>query len=162
MKIIPRSKMARRPIALLACLAAAAPAAAADSPSPERTAQLADLAVVRTQYLPKEMAYSPAARAMAALALDRLERDAGKLSPLQFAIGLAELCASPIRARNPKRAFRCACSGSTTRSSLRARRARPPILPARAWSRSKVDLPRRCMPARKCCSAATTPAASTG
>ena len=91
MKIIPRSKMARRPIALLACLAAAAPAAAADSPSPERTAQLADLAVVRTQYLPKEMAYSPAARAMAALALDRLERDAGKLSPLQFAIGLAEL-----------------------------------------------------------------------
>jgi hypothetical protein len=66
-------------------------AASPDPPSDSRAAQLQDLNVVRTEYLPKEMAFSPAARALAQAQLDKLERQAGSLSPEQFAVGLALL-----------------------------------------------------------------------
>jgi hypothetical protein len=56
-----------------------------------RAAQLQDLEVVRTEYLPKEMAYSPAARTLAEAQLDQLERQAGSLSAAQFTVGLALL-----------------------------------------------------------------------
>jgi hypothetical protein len=79
-----------------------------DRPAASRAEQLRDLAVVRRQYLPKEMAYSPATRALALLQLEWLERQAGSLSAAQFAVGLAELGAltdnahSGLRLRDPR------------------------------------------------------------
>lgn len=57
----------------------------------DRAGQLQDIDVVRSQYLAKEMAYTPATRAMADALLDDLERRAGTLSPVQFTVGLAEV-----------------------------------------------------------------------
>jgi hypothetical protein len=77
-----------------------------------RAAQLADIKVVRTQYLPKEMAYSPATRALAEAQLDKLERQAGSLSPAQFLVGLAQAGAltdnahSGLRVSDPQASFK--------------------------------------------------------
>ena len=86
-------------VACAACVAAIvtvlgmASAAASDVAAPpgSRAAQLQDLNFVRTEYLPKDMAFSPAARGLAEAQLDKLERQAGSLSPAQFAVGLALL-----------------------------------------------------------------------
>lgn len=60
-------------------------------PAMSRTAELADIAVVRTQYLTRDMAFTPATRAMAEVQLDALEKRAGQLSSTQFAVALAEI-----------------------------------------------------------------------
>lgn len=54
-------------------------------------ARLADLQYVRTHYLPKEMAYTPATRAMAEAMLGALERQAGHLDEAGFAVKLAQI-----------------------------------------------------------------------
>jgi hypothetical protein len=51
----------------------------------------ADLQVVRGQYLAKDMALNPATRLQAEALLDRLDRDAGQLSPAALAVGLAQV-----------------------------------------------------------------------
>lgn len=66
-------------------------AAAASDVWLTREAQLQDLQAVRTQYLPKEMAYTPATRALAELLLDRMEKRAGTMSAVQFEVGLSQL-----------------------------------------------------------------------
>ncbi len=66
-------------------------AAPPDLPSDSRAAQLQDLNFVRTEYLPKDMAFSPAARGLAEAQLEKLEQQAGSLSPARFAVGLALL-----------------------------------------------------------------------
>lgn len=76
---------------ILPAARAATPAGAADAPDSVRAAQLADLAVVRTRYLPGDQAFTPATRALARAQLDALTRRAGQLSAAQFAVGLAEL-----------------------------------------------------------------------
>ncbi|MGB6309684.1 MAG: hypothetical protein WBF89_17995, partial [Steroidobacteraceae bacterium] len=98
---------------LAACIAAAgmtgsparADSASSDSPSSSGAAQLQDLNVVRTQYLPKEMAYSPATRALAEAELDKLEQQAGSLSPAQFTVGLALVGALTDNAHSGLRRF---------------------------------------------------------
>jgi len=91
-------------VATTAAHAAAKPVRVPDS----RAAQLEDLRVIRTQYLPKEMAYSPATRALAEAQLERMERQAGSLSAIQFMVGLAQLGAltdnahSGLRVRDPR------------------------------------------------------------
>jgi hypothetical protein len=84
----------------MACLlsAAAIPALAmsAETSAPAGKAKLRqqqreDVMFVRTQYLPKEMAYTPATRALAQLQLQHLEREAGSLSPAQFMVALKQV-----------------------------------------------------------------------
>ncbi|HEY8681830.1 MAG TPA: hypothetical protein VIM06_01545, partial [Rhodanobacter sp.] len=67
--------------ATLVSMAIATSALAAAPANPVRAAQLQDLDVVRSQYLRKEMAYMPASRALAEAQLERMERQAGTLSP---------------------------------------------------------------------------------
>lgn len=65
------------------------PVSASEPRALDREAVLEDLRVARTQYLPKEMAYAPATRALAEAKLDALERRAGDLTAPQFTAGLA-------------------------------------------------------------------------
>ena len=112
MPIAWRSLPRRTILVALALAGLAGPAlslaASLDRPAPSRAAELRDLAVVRQEYLPKEMAFSPATRALALLLLERLERQAGSLSAAQFAVGLAEVGAltdnahSGLRLRDPR------------------------------------------------------------
>jgi hypothetical protein len=73
-----------------------------------RAAELQDLQVVRDQYLVKEMAFAPATRSLAEALLEKIERQAGKLTTAQFAVGLAEIGAltdnahSGLRLRDPR------------------------------------------------------------
>jgi|SRR5665213_1712118 len=73
-----------------------------------RAQELADLEVVRREYLPKDMAFSPATRALAVAQLEHMQRMAGSMSPMDFAVGLAELGAlndnahSGMRRRDPR------------------------------------------------------------
>lgn len=73
-----------------------------------RAAQLADLAVVRDDYLPKELAYTPATRALAQAKLRELEGRAGSLSAADMLVGLAQIGAltdnahSGLRYRDPR------------------------------------------------------------
>ncbi len=73
-----------------------------------REAQLKDLEVVRTQYLPKERAFSDAARARANARLDALEARAGRLTQAEMLVGLAEIGAltdnahSGVRYHDPR------------------------------------------------------------
>lgn len=73
-----------------------------------RDAQLADLATVRKEYLPKELAYTPATRAQAEAKLAELEKQAGSLTPAQWLVGLAQVGAladnahSGVRWHDPK------------------------------------------------------------
>src|SRR5579864_2207787 len=107
-----RSLVQRTIVITLALAGLAGPAlslaASLDRPAPSRAAELRDLAVVRQEYLPKEMAFSPATRALALIQLEWLERQAGSLSAAQFAVGLAELGAltdnahSGLRLRDPR------------------------------------------------------------
>lgn len=91
--------------ALLFCLGLALTAHADDA---LRTAQLADLAVVRDDYLPKELAYTAATRALAQAKLGELEARAGSLSPAELLVGLAQVGAltdnahSGLRYRDPR------------------------------------------------------------
>lgn len=90
-----RISFARIALALLTASAIAGPSANA-SPALQRAplgraAQLADLEVVRNEYLPKEMAYTPATRAQAEALLDRLRKQAGTLTTAQFEVGLAQV-----------------------------------------------------------------------
>lgn len=102
--------MSFRPLLCL-CAAAAIAAfgpAAVDAAPDARSAQLEDLQVVRTEYLQKEMAYTPATRAMAEALLDKLATKAGAMSDVEFAVGLAEVGAladnghSGLRLRDPR------------------------------------------------------------
>jgi hypothetical protein len=76
-----------------------------------RDAELADLKIVREQYLPKEMAYVPATRRLAETLLAKLEADAGTHTRVEFAVALAELGAltdnahSGARLSDPRAAF---------------------------------------------------------
>lgn len=85
----------------------AATAAATDVPT-SRDAQLADLAVVRDEYLVKELAYTPVTRAQAAAKLRELETRAGELSSADLLVGLAQIGAladnahSGARWRDPR------------------------------------------------------------
>ena len=76
--------------ALLMVLTLATPAARAATPI-GREAQLQDLEKVRTEYLPKEMAYSPEARRLAEAKVSELEARAGALSPSELLVGLAQV-----------------------------------------------------------------------
>lgn len=82
--------------------------AEAASPAMRRDAELQDLKVVRTVYLPKEQAFAPATRAQAEALLDKMQRQAGAMTPEQFAVGLAEVGAltdnahSGLRLRDPR------------------------------------------------------------
>ncbi len=73
-----------------------------------RAAQLADLAAVRDDYLPKELAYTPATRALAQAKLRELEGRAGSLSAADMLVGLAQIGAltdnahSGLRYRDPR------------------------------------------------------------
>lgn len=95
----------RRLIALLLLLGFAMAAHADDA---LRAAQLADLAIVRDDYLPKELAYTPATRALAQAELRQLEARAGTLSPAELLVGLARIGAltdnahSGVRYRDPR------------------------------------------------------------
>lgn len=87
-----RAMAGRMPVAFaLVAIAGllAGPVSASGRHAPDREAVLEDLRVARTQYLPKEMAYAPATRALAEAQLDALERRAGSLSAVQFTTGLA-------------------------------------------------------------------------
>lgn len=90
-----RISFARIALSLLTASAIAVPCAIASPalqrPPLGRAAQLADLKVVRNEYLPKEMAYTPATRAQAEALLDRLQKQAGTLSTAQFEVGLAQV-----------------------------------------------------------------------
>jgi hypothetical protein len=70
---------------------AAGLARAADEPLLDRAAVLADLRVVRTEYLKKEMAYTDPTRSMAEALLDSLENRAGSMTATRFAVELAEV-----------------------------------------------------------------------
>lgn len=73
-----------------------------------RAAQLADFAVVRDEYLPKELAYTPATRALAQTKLSELEARAGSLSAAEVLVGIAQIGAladnahSGVRYRDPR------------------------------------------------------------
>lgn len=90
---------------LFLCLGFTRTAGAADA---VRVAQLADLAVVRDEYLPKELAYTPATRALALAKLRELEARAGTLSDAGLLVGLAQIGAltdnahSGVRYRDPR------------------------------------------------------------
>lgn len=90
-----RFSSARLALALLAAGAIAVPAVNASTPLQRpplsRASQMADIEVVRTQYLPKEMAYLPATRAQAEALLDRMQERAGKMTTAQFEVGLAQV-----------------------------------------------------------------------
>ena len=92
---------------LLPVLLLCAGAAAAQDPA-SRQAQLQDLEVVRTEYLPKEQAFSDATRALATAKLDAMEAQAGRLTPVQMLVGLAEIGAltdnahSGVRYHDPR------------------------------------------------------------
>ncbi len=83
--------------------------ALAETP-PDRAAQLQDLEAARTDYLPKEMAYTPQTRALAQARLQAMEAQAGKLTAAQMLVGLAQVGAltdnahSGIRYHDPKAA----------------------------------------------------------
>ena len=80
------------PVALALLLLAGPLPASAPASGPDvldRQAVLEDLQVARTQYLPREMAYAPATRALAEAQLDALERRAGELTAAQFVTGLS-------------------------------------------------------------------------
>jgi hypothetical protein len=77
----------RKFVGLLFCLCTAT--AVADEAT--RASQLADLAVVRAEYLPQELAYTPATRALADAKLRELEARAGSLSHAQLLVGLAQI-----------------------------------------------------------------------
>ncbi|MCD9028496.1 hypothetical protein LDO26_09785 [Luteimonas sp. BDR2-5] len=91
---------------IFAVAPASAPALASEPDALDRAAVLEDLQVVRTQYLPREMAYAPATRALAEAQLDALERRAGELTAAQFlaglslVAGLADNAHSTLRQRN--------------------------------------------------------------
>ncbi|MGO1540404.1 MAG: hypothetical protein ACTHZI_03155 [Luteimonas sp.] len=73
--------------------AVAGPALASGTSTLEREAVLEDLRVARTQYLPREMAYAPATRALAEAQLDALEQRAGDLTAAQLFAGLSMVAA---------------------------------------------------------------------
>ena len=83
-------------------------ALAAQADDALRAAQLADLAVVRDDYLPKELAYTAATRELAQARLGELEARAGSLSPAEMLVGLAQIGAltdnahSGVRYRDPR------------------------------------------------------------
>ncbi len=90
----PRKLLARRGAAGFLCanaLLLGGFAQAADAPLLDRAATLQDLQVVRTEYLQKDMAYTPATRSMAEALLDSLEQRAGSLSASSFAVELAKI-----------------------------------------------------------------------
>jgi hypothetical protein len=99
----PRPSHALRWLAPLLLLAAA-PAAAQDL----KQAQLQDLEIVRTEYLPKELAFTEATRAQASARLDAMEGEAGQLTPAQMLVGLAQIGAltdnahSGVRYHDPR------------------------------------------------------------
>jgi hypothetical protein len=66
-------------------------AQAAAEPPLDRAAVLQDLQVVRTEYLPKDMAYTPATRSTAEALLDSLAYRAGSLTASTFAVELAKV-----------------------------------------------------------------------
>lgn len=69
-------------------------AGSAEAATPiSREAQLQDLAQVRAEYLPKEMAFTPTTRAAAEARLKALEARAGRLTPSDLLVGLAEVAA---------------------------------------------------------------------
>lgn len=83
-------------------------ATAAHADDARRAAQLADLAIVRDDYLPKELAYTPATRSLAQAELRTLQERAGRLSNADLLVGLARIGAltdnahSGVRYHDPR------------------------------------------------------------
>ncbi|MEO8670209.1 MAG: hypothetical protein ABI411_02770 [Tahibacter sp.] len=75
-------------VVLCIFLVSAMPPGADDA---KRAAQLADLAIVRDEYLPKELAYTAATRALAQAKLGELNARAGSLSSAELLVGLAQI-----------------------------------------------------------------------
>lgn len=100
---LPRRRLAWLLPVLFLC---AGSAAAQDSTS--RQAQLQDLETVRSEYLPKDLAFTDANRALAIAKLDAMEAQAGRLTPAQMLVGLAEIGAltdnahSGVRYHSPR------------------------------------------------------------
>jgi hypothetical protein len=90
---------------LSACCAGATGGADLASDAMTQEQQLADLAIVRDQYLAKEMAYVPATRQLVETFVAKLEGDAGKLSRVEFKVALAELGALTDNAHSGARMF---------------------------------------------------------
>jgi hypothetical protein len=80
-------------LCLAAALISAGPRATAEPAPSSAEAQRQDLELVRTDYLKKEMAYTPQTRRLAALKIDALEARAGRLTPADMLVGLAEVAA---------------------------------------------------------------------
>jgi hypothetical protein len=77
-------------VALLIGIVVGSPSSAATAWL-SRDAQLQDLELVRTSYLPKEMAYTPETLSRAEAKLRQMEERAGSLSADQFMTGLAQV-----------------------------------------------------------------------
>lgn len=98
----------QRALCLLALITGVAAAEDHAGATKLRDAQLADLAIVRKDYLPKELAYTPATRAQAQARLQALEQRAGALTPADLLVGLAQVGAltdnahSGIRYHDPR------------------------------------------------------------
>jgi hypothetical protein len=82
-----------RGLVVAAVLVGAAPAASAAPTPMSAEAQRQDLELVRTDYLSKEMAYTPETLRLAAAKIDALEARAGQLTPADLLVGLAEIAA---------------------------------------------------------------------
>ncbi|MDQ2861354.1 MAG: hypothetical protein M3T55_11670 [Pseudomonadota bacterium] len=80
-------------IAAASLIALLSAGAAAGQDKTNRQAQLEDLELVRTQYLPKEMAFTPATRALAEQRVRALEARAGTLSPVDMLVDMSEISA---------------------------------------------------------------------
>lgn len=75
------------------CVAVAAGSTISARSEPDRTGQLQDLDVLRREYLTRERAFTPTARAQAEATIGRLRDRAGHLTANQFRLGVAEVVA---------------------------------------------------------------------
>ena len=85
---------------LAGALASTSLSATAGPAASSAEAQRQDLELVRTVYLSKEMAFTPETRRLATLKIDALETRAGRLTPADMLVGLAEVAALPDNAHS--------------------------------------------------------------
>jgi hypothetical protein len=82
-----------RSMSLAVALIAAGPGALAGPAPTSAEAQRQDLELVRTDYLGKEMAFTPETRRHAAAEIDALEARAGRLTPSELLVGVLQVAA---------------------------------------------------------------------
>jgi hypothetical protein len=136
MKVINTSGSLR--LVLVAALVSAGGPAVASVPGPaaslddsRRMEQLAAIAVMKNEYLEKELAYSPTTRRLAEMALSRLEERAGNLSAPEFQVELAIVGALTDNAHSGLR-FRSDQARTDARLPLRLLWLRDGLVVARA------------------------------